>query len=239
MNRPNPDKNPNRITFWKIRWDESFFEMFQTQAFGREGASGTAGWSRNEAPPEAAASTPPQAGLRRGSTEHEPHSASHQLLLQQHDRKRPFRPRGLSAAQRTPGTAVRLDAVCSLRGPMAPARLPKHTARSTLSVQGQSRATRAFPSSVPPGKLTGREAACPSHPLPGKALAEWARRPWDGGPQHDLRLSADLHRRPKQGAFPYSKSPAIPHERPSVLVAPTFSQMSKLNLPSHEMRPRL
>lgn len=181
----------------------------------------------------------PQARLRWGSTEHGPHSASHQLLLQQHDRKRPFRPRGLSAAQRTPGTAVRLDAVCSLRGPTAPARLPKHNARSTLSVQGQSRATRAFPSSVPPGKLTGREAACPSHPLPGKALAEWARRPWNGGPQHDLCLSADLHRRPKQGTFPYSKSPAIPHERPSVLVAPTFSQMSKLNLPSHEMRPRL
>lgn len=72
MNRPNPDKNPNRITFWKIRWDESFFEMFQTQAFGREGALGTAGWSRNEAPPEAAASTPPRPGCGGGPPSMDP-----------------------------------------------------------------------------------------------------------------------------------------------------------------------
>lgn len=62
-------------------------------------------------------------------------------------------------------------------------------AQSTFSIQGQNE-TRAFPKLRAPGKLTGREAVCLSHPLPGKALAEWAWPPWGGGPQ--LRAPGSL-----------------------------------------------
>lgn len=107
---------------------------------------------------------------------------------------------------------------------------------STFSVQGQSKTTRAVQAPCPLGSLREGRLRVP-HAL--CLEKHWQNGPGDCGTVAPSTTSAYTDDPSRAPPFPYSKSPAIPHEHPSVLAAQTFSLTSNLYLPSHEMRPRL